>query len=66
MTKMATMSIYGKNPSNSSQEPVNRFQRNLTCIVDDLSTTYIMLPWSILQQGQHMRSMYSIVMGENG
>ena len=29
MTKMAAMPIYGKNPSKSSPEPVDRFQRNL-------------------------------------
>ena len=29
MTKMAATAIYGKNLKKFSQEPVNRFQRNL-------------------------------------
>ena len=33
MTKMAVMSIYGKNPSKSSLESVDQFQQNLACSI---------------------------------
>ena len=39
MTKMATMTIYGKNPSKSSLEPMDRFQQGLACDIADSSTT---------------------------
>ena len=35
MTKMVFMSIYDKNIHKSFPEPVDRFQRNLACSIDD-------------------------------
>ena len=38
MTKMAAMPIHGKKPlKSSSQEPVDRFSRNLVCSIGDYS-----------------------------
>ena len=40
MTKMAAMAIYGKTPSKSSSpEPVDQFQQNLACSIEEWSTT---------------------------
>ena len=41
MTKMATMPIYGKNPSKSSSpEPADRFPRNRVCSIRDSCPSY--------------------------
>ena len=60
MTKMATMPIYGKNPSKNlpTFEPVERFPRNLVCSIWDSSPLkFVQMmtlgwPWPILRQVQ--------------
>ena len=59
MTKMAAMSIYGKNlKKSSSPEPTDQWPLNLVCSIVYVNTTKIVQiislgwPWPILHQGQ--------------